>query len=376
MWNKEILLVDDEESILKSLRKDLDQHGYNVTTASSGLQAVTALRNGHYDIVVTDLIMTGMDGIQVLKETKKIDRKIGVIILTGYGDMASAIKALRLGADDYLLKPCDTDELLLRLSRCLEKRNLLIRLQDQNRKLSSEIIKRKRYESALEKNSEKIKLFAYSVAHDLKSPAININGLTKLLIKRFKDILPEKDWILCEQIMKSSGQIAALVDQINSYISVRESPFKFESVKLKELTRIIKEEFAPRLKDRKISWSEPKYLPTIKADRIALLRVLRNLVDNALKYGGDELHEISISYQESPESHIMAVKNDGIGIAKQDCTKIFKLFERQNASHETEGTGLGLAIVKEIADQHQGEVWAESVSDKGITFYMTIAKDL
>jgi len=266
--------------------------------------------------------------------------------------------------------------LLLRLSRCLERRSLLIELQEQNRKLCNEIKKRKRYESILKKSTEKFKMFAFSVAHDLKSPATSICGLTKLLNKRHKDTIPQQDWKLCEQIMKSSCQIAAIIDQVNNYISTRGLPLNFESIKLKELTGTIRKEFASRLNSRQIRWSEPEYLPSIKADEIALLRVLRNLVDNALKYGGDELHEIVISYKESPESHILAVKNDGIGIAKEDCKKIFQLFERHKTAHGIEGTGLGLAIVKEIAEQHKGEVWAESGPDKGIIFYITIAKAL
>lgn len=376
MWGKKILLVDDEESILNSFRKDLKQNGYDVTTASSGEEALTALHNIHYDLVISDLVMTGMDGIQVLKEAKKIDQKIRVIILTGYGNMTTAINALRLGADDYLLKPCDTDELLLRISRCFEKQNLLIQLEDQNIKLRNEIIKRKRYESALKKGSEKIKLFAYSVAHDLKSPAIAIYGLAKLLNKRFNDMLPEKERKFCEQIVKSSEQIATLADKINIYISTRESPLKLENIKLKELIGTIRDEFALQLNDRQIGWSEPEYLPTIKADRIAFTRILRNLVDNALKYGGDELHNVVIGYKESNEFHILSITDDGIGIANEDCKKIFQLFERHQTAHGTKGTGLGLAIVKEIAEQHHGKVWAEPGPIKGIIFYVAVAKDL
>jgi len=80
-------------------------------------------------MMITDLMMEGMDGITVLKEAKQIDPEIGVIILTGYGDLSSAIDALRLGADDYLLKPCDTDELLFRIGKIIEKQELKQRLK-------------------------------------------------------------------------------------------------------------------------------------------------------------------------------------------------------------------------------------------------------
>ncbi len=121
MLQKKILLVDDEEIIRKSFLKDFEYENYAVTTAASGKEAITMLENDRFDIVLTDLVMQEIDGIDVLNKAKKLNPESITIILTGYGDMASAIEALRLGADDYLLKPCDADELLLRIARCLEK---------------------------------------------------------------------------------------------------------------------------------------------------------------------------------------------------------------------------------------------------------------
>lgn len=121
---KKILLVDDEEVILKAFRKDLELANYDVTTAASGEEALSRLKDGPYHLVVTDLVMAGVDGMKVLQEAKNLDPQICVFILTGYGDMTSAIDALRLGADDYLLKPCDADELIMRISRCLDKQEL------------------------------------------------------------------------------------------------------------------------------------------------------------------------------------------------------------------------------------------------------------
>lgn len=136
MQNKSILLVDDEEIILNSIGMDLRQDQYNVTCAGSGEEAVHRLREHRYDLVITDLVMSKLDGIQVLKEAKKINTLTRVIILTGFGDMTSAVDALRLGADDYLLKPCEAEDLALRIQRCLEKGSLLDQLREQNEQLA------------------------------------------------------------------------------------------------------------------------------------------------------------------------------------------------------------------------------------------------
>lgn len=124
MLHKTILLVDDEAIIRKTLAGKLSDEGYTVLTADGGPAALAYLATTRINLVITDLMMEGMNGIQILEEVKAKNAETGVIILTGYGDLTSAIDALRLGADDYLLKPCDLNELLFRMNKCLEKQSL------------------------------------------------------------------------------------------------------------------------------------------------------------------------------------------------------------------------------------------------------------
>ena len=119
-----ILLVDDDPYILEGIGADLESQGFQVTKADSGDTALQVLQESTFDLVITDLVMEDTDGIQVLKNTKALNVDTMVIILTGYGDMKSAIEALRQEADDYLLKPCESAELLYRVNHCLEKREL------------------------------------------------------------------------------------------------------------------------------------------------------------------------------------------------------------------------------------------------------------
>jgi len=119
-----LLIVDDDPFILEGIGEDLKSKGYQVTRASSGESAVQLLESTHFDLVITDLVMGSTNGIQVLKKTKEIDSDIQVIILTGYGDIDSAIDALRSQVDDFLLKPCESQEMLFRVKNCLEKLEL------------------------------------------------------------------------------------------------------------------------------------------------------------------------------------------------------------------------------------------------------------
>jgi len=119
-----LLLVDDDPFILEGIGEDLKSNGYRVTRVSSGETAIELLESTNFDLVITDLIMASTDGIQVLQRTKELNSDIQVIILTGYGNIESAIEALRNQADDFLLKPCESQEILFRVKNCLEKQEL------------------------------------------------------------------------------------------------------------------------------------------------------------------------------------------------------------------------------------------------------------
>ncbi len=116
-----ILLVDDDPIIIKGTGNDLREKGYCVTTANNGKKAIELLSKNKFDLIITDLVMDPVDGITVLKKSKEINQETMVIILTGFGDMNSAIDALKHNADDYLLKPCEPESMYFRVARCLEK---------------------------------------------------------------------------------------------------------------------------------------------------------------------------------------------------------------------------------------------------------------
>ena len=243
--------------------------------------------------------------------------------------------------------------------------------------VSKDITDQKRIEEELKESSEKVKRFAYSVSHDLKSLSIGLYGLTNRLHKDYADIYDEKGHKYCEQILKTAEQIVSLVGQINIFISTKEVPLTIERLEIEKILQLIREDFSTQLNIREISWLEPDYIPEIKADRLSIIRVLRNLVDNALKYGGEALSEINIGYEESSKFQILSVKDNGIGLKEQDYTQdIFDPFTRSKTSKWIEGSGLGLTIVREVAEKHGGQVWLEPGKKRGITFYISIPKDL
>jgi len=131
-----ILVVDDDYASRILLNKVLEQDGYRVTTASDGSEALELLRRETYDVVISDLIMEHVGGLELLKQIKEGGIEVAVILLTGHASIETAIEAVRLGASDYLMKPVNTEELKVRLRKTIERVELERRLKEAERQLT------------------------------------------------------------------------------------------------------------------------------------------------------------------------------------------------------------------------------------------------
>ena len=242
--------------------------------------------------------------------------------------------------------------------------------------LRSAVKKQEIAENEVKKRAEEIKNFAYSVSHDLKSPAFGLYGLVRLLNQKYSNVLDEKGRSYCEHIMKATEYIGDLVDNINIFIKCKELPLKIERIDLTETLEIIREQFSASLALKNIELHTPESLVKIKADRLSLQRVFTNLIDNALHHGGEGLSRIIIEYGESDLFHNFCISDNGMGIKEEDQEKVFEPFTKLEPSKDIKGSGMGLAIVKEIVERHGGKIAVESVSGKGTNFFITLPKNI
>jgi DNA-binding NtrC family response regulator len=122
METTRILLVDDETEFTDSMSRLLQNRGYQVTAVNSGQEALKRLGQGRFDVMVLDLKMPGMDGMTTLKEAKKLGSFTETLILTGHATVDTALEAIKLGAYDYLTKPCEIDDLVRKIKGAGEKK--------------------------------------------------------------------------------------------------------------------------------------------------------------------------------------------------------------------------------------------------------------
>jgi DNA-binding NtrC family response regulator len=117
-----ILLVDDEEEFVQALSERLEIRDYDVTKSYTGDDAVEKIKHYNFDVVILDVLMPGMDGIEVLKEIRRIKPLTEVIMLTGHATVETAIEGMKLGANDYLMKPCETEDLVNKINRAYNQK--------------------------------------------------------------------------------------------------------------------------------------------------------------------------------------------------------------------------------------------------------------
>jgi PAS domain S-box-containing protein len=244
--------------------------------------------------------------------------------------------------------------------------------------IARDITERKRREEELKKLSEELarsntdlKDFAYVASHDLKKPLQSIEGFVKLLARRYKGKLDAKADEFVEYIVNGIQRMQELIKDLLEYSQVGAKEKKFKSADcsflvdkaVSNLKAIIEESSAVVTHDR---------LPTIMADTSQMISLFQNLIDNAIKFRGEEAPRIHISAERKGDEWVFSIQDNGIGIDPKDSERIFGMFQRLHGSTDYPGTGIGLAICKKIVEQHGGRIWVESETGKGSTFYFTM----
>ncbi len=250
-----------------------------------------------------------------------------------------------------------------------------------NTKLEQEIQERKRIEATredliveLENKNAELERFAYTVSHDLKSPLITIRGFIGLL----EADIPKGDMDRIDddmvRISFAADKMHKLLDELLELSRIGRPANPPVEVSLADLTAEAVNLLADAIAEKGVRVEISPDLPIVFADRCRLLEVLQNLIENAVKFMGDQRNPlIEIGVRRDSDEHVYYVHDNGKGIKSRHQERIFNLFDKLD--QDSEGTGVGLAIVKRIIEVHRGRVWVESEGPgKGCTFCFTIPK--
>lgn len=400
-YKNTIIVADDEEVVVLRLKRFLEKEGFMVFGSTSAKEGLEIIARHKIDVLITDINMQGMDGLELLQKAKSLYPDIEGIVVTGDKTGELAIKALRAGAVDYINKPVDLDELLFSVKKAIESihlnRNKLYRSREL--KITSEIItkmneelERRIEERSKELNKTQIQLFqtsklatlgemAAGLAHEINQP---LNGIALISTNIRK--LSERDKLTPENLKTSLDETDGLVKRMKRIIEhirtfARQDALKFEEVEIPKTIdsamNLLGEQL--RLHEIEALVSVEEGLPTIQGEPYQLEQVWINLISNArdaldekggmvssgeLKIEGyAKKLEITAAYEKDTQMAVVCFRDNGAGVKEEQKKKVFEPFF--TTKEVGKSTGLGLSISYGIIENHKGKIEFESAQGEG-----------
>jgi signal transduction histidine kinase len=360
-----LLIVDDEVGLMQSLCETLRDQGFETVGFTNPAQALAALNERSFDLLLADLAMPNINGIELLREARRTDDKLVAIIMTGEATVATAVEAMRSGAYDYVLKPFKLSAILPVLRRALAMRTLRVENANLERQL-------REHASDLEARNQELDAFTRTASHDLRSPLTSILGLATLLKLRNGASLTPQGVSLLEQIEQEGQRMVRLLDDLMRLSQSGRGALQIEHVDVKELALEVANELRQREPARTIV-VRADALPPASADRGLLRQVIVNLLSNALKFSrGRSETVIQVGSAMADGEAAYYVKDNGVGFDMARAGSLFSPFQRLHRQEDFEGSGVGLTIVQRIVERHGGRIWAESAPDQGARVNFTL----
>ena len=393
-----ILLVDDDRIVAEYLVRLLEGAGYKTTVCLDGESAFERFKEGGIDLIITDLMMPGISGLDLIRRIRLTDKEVNIVVITGFGNMEIFIDTVRAGAGDFIVKPIEKDQFLKAVDRALEKKSLSDSLVARTRQLL---------------NSEKmatVGVLSTGIAHEINNPTTFIRTNLQLMNEYIKRLRPRLDKLddrknmdvtrniilnefpsMINEALKGTERIEKIVSGITHYAHMGEESLD-ESVDLREV--IAQAVNLVRSKLRKYITIKESYLnlKEIKGQFSKLEQVFVNLLINAadaveekIKENrasgvGDFAGEIDVSATifegdetaegRTPDSLILTFYDNGQGIEKEQLNRVFDPFFTTKPVGK--GTGLGLYLCYEIIRQHGGAITVQSSKGEGTAFIIRL----
>ena len=405
-----ILIVDDKQENLFSLKTLLQLNAYSVDTASSGEEALKKILRNEYVLIILDVQMPDMDGYEVAETISGYSktRHIPIIFLSAVNiDKRFITKGYESGGVDYITKPFDPDLLLLKVKtfyRLHEQTLELNAIQDalreeikgrekaqaelqlSNTRLEEKVKERTRelleINRALELSNIELQQYASLASHDLQEPLRKIITFIRILKDRF---IPDTDEaaIYINKVISSSERMRTLINDLLNYSKLSVSA-QFAETDLNQILENTVSDLELSIREKNAELIIGK-LPPIESISGQIRQIFQNIISNALKFSqpgkspvihiwGERTGEKSISAPPDPQGEYLRIyiTDNGIGFNEIYLEKIFTIFQRLHGKGEYEGTGIGLAIVKKIVEKHNGLLTAKSKEGEGTTFILIL----
>ncbi len=350
-----IIVVDDDPYVLKSISLLLTKRGFNIIGCSNADEAISRLQKNKIDVVLTDIMMPDISGIELLEIIHKTNPDIPVILITGFADLDKAIEAIKKGAFDFITKPYESDYLIHSIKKAINYYRLLKMEADYKQileELNSEV------ETLISERT--MGLMAMAVADKIRNPAITIALACKRMIA--KEEVPDKLQEGLRIIISEAERLEMIVKEFQELFKASETRFKYGDIKgiVEDVFSVAQKEAYHRGIDLDVNISEESLMMNMDDNllRMALLHIVRNAIESSI-IGG----KVTIRAYGEREKVIFEVSDTSAEIPKEEMERIFEPFY----STKKHRFGMGLSLVKQIVTEHMGEIKLESEERKGTT---------
>jgi len=390
-----LLIVDDEEGPRQSV-KIIFKRDYNVLVANAGEPAIEIARTNQIHVAILDIMMTGMSGVEVLRELKQIDPNTEVIMLTAYETLETARQALRYGACDYLNKPFDIPTMRTAVSKAVEKNRLATGLRSSNEQLQALQDEIQNQKLVTEMAQTKGEIYA-SVLHDINSPLTVISSFIDILNRSLSSaakVEGEQLEKFRRDLGKLNSQVTRCVEISRRYLSfLRKGPEKNASASVNQTLQDLEDllERHPNRNGHQFTVTALSEDAQAAINGTDFLQILLNITINALQCTTQH-HEVALTvelcdkpigaalignsecerflhdetFDNKPPYICVRIRDNGPGIPPQVLSKIFDTtFTTKEAGV---GTGLGLSIVKRLLLASHGVLHLQTRQNVGTTF--------
>lgn len=374
-----VLIVDDEPDIALILKLHLEEAGFITSWSADGESALKLLDANGHDLILLDVRMPGISGIEVLHRLRAGNHDTPVIMMTAHGNENLVVECMKAGAADYVAKPFDMDDMMIRMKRVIE---------------TQRVVRQKKF---LEKEKED---FIFMLSHDMKNPITAVMGSIDIMREgRLGAVNPEQvDYL--QSAIESCEEVVTMIDNLLDVqrFETGRMPLRTGYATPCSLLEKTVKRFLPAAEREKITLTltGQSDLPEIAMDGSIMTRVFANLIGNALKFvpeGGSialscrciqqsklskaetrAAAAASVSLSATTHCVRISVTDTGTGISSDDLTRIFERYVQSgNTSIRSRGgAGLGLAFCKKAVESFGGCIWAESDEGKGSRFIILL----
>ncbi|MBN1318618.1 MAG: response regulator [Anaerolineales bacterium] len=354
-----ILVVDDDKIIVEILKQSLTLAGYHVDSASDGEEGLELARRIKPDLILLDVMMPRLDGYSVCSSLKQDSNTqfIPVVILTALSDRDNKFRALEAGADEFIRKPPDRQELLIRIKSLLKTKRLYDQLQSSYRDLR--VLQRTKHD------------LTSMMVHDMRGPLGAIVSSVELLRNNIDSMTLENKNTLLSSSMLASQQIMTMMEAMLDLqrLESGQLPVELEPIMLSQVIDECIQAVLPLLQSERIRIEAKTNKPDelVMLDKDLLTRVINNLLFNAIKFspsGG----RIGVWTQVIKSWIIVNVADQGPGIPQDQRKRIFQKYTQLETNKRRRGIGLGLAFSKMAIEAMKGRIWVEETSRAGALF--------